>query len=243
MGNHAPFHFAAAGLLKAVEGARAWAAAIGGMTNVDYAQDLTGSADKLTYMTPVFNGVQAGVSYTFDTAPNSGYAPSFGVRQDDQDAFGEAYEAAIRYEGNFNAVRLTLGAGYTHIEREASSATMEDRQAWNVGANVGFGPVNVGLAYKADDNGTKGSNDTTTWVLGVDYTTGPWVLGASYYDREDEQGTGAADVDTKRYSAGVTYSYGPGMSFRGSVHHIEHSMSGIGDFDATSVLLGTQINF
>ncbi len=90
MGNHAPFHFAAAGLLKAVEGAHAWAAAIGGMTNVDYAQDLTGSADKLTYMTPVFNGVQAGVSYTFDTAPNSGYAPSFGVRQDDQDAFGEA---------------------------------------------------------------------------------------------------------------------------------------------------------
>ena len=31
MGNHAPFHFAAAGLLKAVEGAHAWVAAIGGM--------------------------------------------------------------------------------------------------------------------------------------------------------------------------------------------------------------------
>ena len=223
-----------------------WAALAGGATNFDYAQDVTGYADKLTYITPVFNGFQAAVSYSFDLAAgvnNNGYANSFGVRWENQTGFGDAYEAAVRYEGNFNAVRLTLGAGYTHAEREAPAVGEDDRQAWNVGANLGFGPFNVGLTYKDDDNGLKGSNDTKIWVLGADYTTGPWVLGASYYDREDEQGTGVADVDTKRYSAGVTYTYGPGMTFRGSVHHIEHSTSGVGDFDATSVLLGTQINF
>lgn len=224
----------------------AWQGVITGMTNVDYAQDVTGYADKLTYITPVFNGFQAALSYTFDMDSQNtgtGYAPSFGVRTDDAAGFGDAYEAAVRYEGNFNAVRLTLGAGYTHAEYETSSVTNEDRQAWNVGANLGFGPFNVGLTYKDDDNGLKGSNDTKIWVLGADYTTGPWVLGASYYDREDEQGTGVSDIDTQRYSAGVTYTYGPGMTFRGSVHHIEHSTSGVGDFDATSVLLGTQINF
>lgn len=216
--------------------------ALNGLTNIDYAQDVTGYADKLTYITPVFNGFQAAASYTFDVG--GGYANSFGVRTDDVGGeYGDAYEAAVRYEGNFNAVRLTLGAGYTHVEREAVAVVGEDdRQAWNLGANLGFGPFNVGLTYKDDDNGQKGSNDTKIWVLGADYTTGPWVLGASYYDREDEQGAGAADLDTQRYSAGVTYTYGPGMTFRGSVHHIEHEV-GAADADATSVLLGTQINF
>lgn len=220
--------------------------------NVDYAQDVTGYADKLTYITPVFNGFQAALSYAFDVEDNGGYAESFGVRTDDVGGvWGDAYEAAVRYEGNFNAVRLTLGAGYTHVELESAGVVPvvpggidgSDRKAWNIGGNVGFGPFNVGLIYKDDNNGLKGSYDTKTWVLGADYTTGPWVLGASYYDREDELGAGAADLDTKRYSAGVTYTYGPGMTFRGSVHHIEHDVSGVGDIDATSVLLGTQINF
>ena len=56
------------------------------------------------------------------------------------------------------------------------------------------------------------------------------------------------DLETERYTGGVVYNYGPGMSFRGSVSYIEHEAAGIGgagvnDVDATSFVLGTQINF
>lgn len=226
---------------------------------LDYDQAQTGFADKLTYVTPVFNGFQAAASYTPDT---SGYAGSFGVDEDgniaNTSAYGDAYEAAVRYEGQFNAVRVALGGGWTHVNLEekepsvptAATNASDDRDAFNVGGNLGFGPFNVGAVYTQDDRGDIASgagvtysqdSDNRVWVIGADYTTGPWVLGASYYDGELEQGAGA-DLETNRYSGGVTYTYGPGMTFRGSVHHLEHEV-GTADFDSTSVLLGTQINF
>lgn len=212
---------------------------------LDYASDASGYADKITYITPVFSGFQAGASYTPDVGgdSNNGFADSFGVRLDN-DGLGEAYEAAVRYEGQFNAVRVALGAGYTHVENDEAGAGEDDRKNWNVGANLGFGPFNVGAAYVTDNNATD-SNDSDTWVVGADYTTGPFVLGVSYLNRDDDVsgllGT-TGDLESERYSGGVTYTYGPGMSFRGSVHHVEHEYAG-DDVDATSVLLGTQIGF
>lgn len=220
----------------------------GGFGQLDYAQDVSGYADKLTYISPVFNGFQAGFSF----APQATYADDLvdGVRtSDDEDDLENIWEAAARYEGQFNAVRVALGAGYSHagIEDDATVPdNTDDQNSWNLGANFGFGPFNVGGAYVTDNNGTAGSFDTDTWVLGVDYTTGPFVIGASYLDRQDENGgAGGDDVDTQRYSGGVTYTYGPGMTFRGSVHHVSHDLNTAGqsDPDATSLLLGTQIGF
>jgi outer membrane protein OmpU len=221
-------------------------------------------ADKITYITPVFSGFQAAVSYTPDVGSaiagsGNGYAGSIGNRLDNQaGAFGNAYEGAVRYEGQFNAARITLGGGYVFTELEANpapataTAFTDDVQAWNLGANVGFGPFNVGAAYLNSNNGnyrqgvagTRNNSDSDTWVVGADYTTGPFVLGASYYDQSQERGA-LGDLDTKRYAGGVTYTYGPGMSFRGSVAHVQNDLNtaGVADFDATTVLLGTQINF
>ena len=205
---------------------------------LDYAADASGYADKITYITPVFSGFQAGVSYTPEvssTTDVNGYAGPFGVRDNADAFFGDAYEGALRYEGQFDAARVSLGGGFTFVEAEA--AGLDDREGWNVGANVGFGPFNVGAAYVTDNNATDDA-DSDTWVVGADYTTGPFVIGASYLNRDDD----GADFEADRYSAGVTYTYGPGMSFRGSVHHVQADL-GADDLDGTSVLLGTQVNF
>lgn len=239
----------------------------------DYDHSATGYADKITYITPVFSGFQAAASYTPDArtganptlqsitgtgaAGTTGYAGSFGNGLNNVAGnFGSAYEGAVRYEGQFNAARITLGAGYSNLDLEANSPVAvgvytDDIKTWNVGANVGFGPFNVGGAYLASNNGdfvsgalTNHNSDSKTWVVGADYTTGPFVLGASYYNQNQERGS-LGDLDTERYAGGVTYTYGPGMSFRGSVAHVSNDLNTAGtpDFDATTVLLGTQINF
>lgn len=215
-------------------------------------------SDKITYITPVFSGFQAAGTYT----PDNDYANSFGNRTNNVvNALGASYEAAARYEGQFNAARITLGAGYSNTDVEAKNSgaaivagdRTDDIQTWNVGANVGFGPFNIGGAYLKSNNGDVASSagaagnrnsDSTTWVAGADYTTGPFVLGVSYYDRSQERGI-VRDLDTKRYAGGVTYTYGPGMSFRGSVANTQYdaNTTGVADFDATTVLLGTQITF
>lgn len=224
----------------------------------DYDHSATGYADKITYITPVFSGFQGAASYTPDS---SGYAGSFGnvgyaAAAPAATSYGDAWELAARYEGQFNAARITLGAGYSTVDKERQAAlangiATDDVTTWNVGANVGISAFNVGVAYLKSNNGdvasattTNTNSDATTWVVGADYTTGPFVLGVSYYDQTQELGT-TADFDTQRYAGGVTYAYGPGLSFRGSVSHINHdaNTAATPEFESTNILLGTQISF
>jgi predicted porin len=231
----------------------------------DYDDDISGYSNKATYMTPVFNGFQAGVSYTFE---NDDDARSLeGVHAEDEAGdYGETYEIAARYEGQFNAVGFAVGGGYSHSELEedaviaftdadadgvqdAGEATFgvrDDRKSWNVGLDIDVAAFGIGVAYVEDDLGIDDGGDRDTLVVGVDYTNGPWKLGASYYNQDQELDflTGTSDeLETDRYTGGVVYTYGPGMTFRGSISYTDHESSSLNDVEATSVLLGTQINF
>ena len=239
------------GMRQTVNAVNYTAAGIGapGTFDYDHVTPGAGYADKIAYFTPVFSGFQAGISYAPDLAAG-GFADSFGVRTDDDaGGYGDAFEGALRYETKFNDVAVKLGAGYSHAGLEEDAAGADDRQVYNLGANIGFGAFKVGAAYLHDDNGEETDGDTTIWVLGADYTTGPFVIGASYYDREDETNNATAaafgaETDTDRLSLGVTYKYGPGMTLRGSFHHLEHDAdTGGTDVDADYVMFGTQINF
>ena len=209
---------------------------------VDYDMDPSGKSTKVTYLSPIMNGFQLGLTFS----PDTDAATENGVGVDDtEDTIEETYEAAVRYEGQFNNVGVILGAGYSFGENgaDATPATnSDDRQAWNVGADFDIGPFGIGAAYVEDNGGVEGtgSDDEETYVVGADYTTGPFKLGASYFHQDNSFAVDGLDTD--RYSGGVTYTYGPGMTFRGSVGYIEHDTSA-GDVDGTYVTLGTQINF
>jgi outer membrane protein OmpU len=239
----------------AVTGLPGFTAAVLGAEGLDYDQDISGKSDKISYLTPVLNGFQAGVSFTPDS---DGFADDLeGIGLDDEaDVFGRTYEAALRYEGQFNNVGVILGAGYSNsqLEDEAVDGVggdfTEDRQAWNVGADFDIGPFGLGAAYVSDNQGESDldgvaggdtADEEETWVLGADYTTGPFKLGASYMNKDNTLGLDG--IDTDRYSGGVTYTYGPGMTFRGSVGYVDHEADGGDDEDATYVTVGTQINF
>ena len=224
---------------------------------LDYDQDITGKSDKLTYMTPIFNGFQAGLTYTPDSDGQSDDLEGIGL-DDEVNAFGAAYEAAIRYEGQIDAVGFTIGAGYSHAELEQEDNPIgandftDDRTAWNAGIDLDIGPFGLGFVYAEDDRGEVSDgagntgDDEEIMVVGADYTTGAFKLGATYYNSDNT--FGVTDLETDRYTGGVVYTYGPGMTFRGSVSYVEHELDNIGgtnqdDVDATSVVLGTQIKF
>lgn len=240
---------------------------------LDYGHDVTATSDKFTYLTPVFNGFQAGFSYTPEITGSRGL---LGNRDDDTvGEYGDVWEVSARYEGQFGELGVAFGAGYSHasLERDVDTlaggagsdaiffrdvngnggafqagidqvvATLDDQETWNVGLDLNWGPFGLGAVYLEDDNGVSGDwLETETWVIGADYTTGPFKIGASYYNSDIRDD--AVEVD--RYTGGVTYTYGPGMTFRGSVSFVELDESlGItsDDVDATTVLLGTQIDF
>jgi predicted porin len=200
----------------------------------DYDQDITGKAEKITYLSPNFAGFQFGASYTHDLGDTGSVDPvANGFNAQDDSLYDEAYEVAARYEGVFNGLGFAAGAGYTRAE-EGTAA--DEYDAFNVGLDVDAGPFGIGAVY-LDEEAT---DDVKTYVVGADYTTGPFKFGASYYNQDDE--TVAGDLETDRYTGGVIYTAGPGLSFRGSISHIDHDLAA-DDFDATSVMGGVQINF
>lgn len=206
------------------DGVRQFVNPFGDIDSVDYAQDISGKNDKITYLTPVFSGFQAGVSWT----PKSGDSrDTKGVSSDNGQQ--DTVEGAVRYEGKFDSVDVNAGAGYTNFEGD---------DAWNVGLDLGVGAWGLGAAYVTKD--VADTNDAIdTYVVGADYTTGPFTLGASYLNKDDNN----TDKQTDRYTGGVVYSYGPGMTFRGSVSYVDVNAPGsANDVNGTAVLLGTQIN-
>ncbi|HEY8962970.1 MAG TPA: porin [Alphaproteobacteria bacterium] len=240
------------------------ATSVGG--TIDYAHDDTNYANKITYITPVFNGFQAGVSYT-PTLNGAGTTlngvtvvggdadlggTTAAVFSDDAGDFGNAWEIAARYEGSFDAVDLAIGAGYSTADDEIEAAGDDDLDTWNVGATLGWGAFGLGAAYITTNNGqdpAAADADTNIWVAGVDYTTGPYKLGLSYLTRETDDGVagfGAEDEEIDRWTAGVIYEWGPGMTFRGAVQWQDAENAGgvaAQDNDGTQVTLGTQLNF
>jgi len=202
---------------------------VAGTTDVDgldYDNDLTGTAEKITYLSPNFGGFQVGASYTHaaDEANPSDTPITDGLTVDGN----EGYEVSARYEGVMDGFGYALGAGYTTVE-----ATGDDAEEWNVGLDVDAGPFGVGVVYTEAEQGTTES-DTT--VVGVDYTTGPFKFGASYLTLDTDTATG---IEADRYTAGVIYTAGAGLSFRGSVSQLDVEDNA----DTTSVLGGVQINF
>lgn len=199
----------------------------------DYDNDLTGKAEKITYLTPNYNGLQLGASYTHDVNDTNSVANNLTGFNSDAGA-DDAMEVAARYEGVFSNFGYALGAGYTDLSN--------DSDEWNVGLDVDTGPFGIGAIYTEFDNGA--GSDSETIVVGADYTSGPFKFGASYFTEEDETNVGGtATLDTDRYTGGVIYTAGPGLTFRGSVSYIDHEVAGGADVDATSVLGGVQINF
>lgn len=238
-----PINFTAAGVTATGVDARL----SGDEGGLDYDNDLSQEdVNKITYLSPVFSGFQVGISYTPDLEGTND--DDFGGNELDNqdDVYGEVIDLAARWEGDFDGVGVTLGAGYATATEENDTDNTDDRTQWNIGANVNTAGFTVGAVYTEDDYGDSaaaGIADEETYVLGASYETGAFKLGASYLETENVNAQ--EDVDATRYAGGVTYTYGPGLSFRGSLGFVDiENGGGAGvDVDGTYLMLGTQVNF
>lgn len=206
---------------------------------LDYDNDIANDDEKITYLTPVFSGFQAGLTYTPEL--NKSESTAIVAQDDEAGQYGDSFEVAFRWEGQMDELGVVVGAGFASAELEAASGTADDREAWNAGVDFDWGPFGLGVAYLHDDQGGD-DTDNETLVVGLDYVTGPFKLGASYMDKTIEtSATNENDID--RYTGGVVYTYGPGMTFRGSVSYIEAEDDANNEVESTNLLLGTQIKF
>lgn len=202
------------------------------LSGLDYANDATGTSEKVTYLSPNWAGFQFGLSYTPSTDGNLGDVTEglAGFAGDDDNDF---YEGAARYEGTFNNIGFALGAGY------GQSEDSDDFQNWNVGADFDIGAFGIGAAYTEVESDLAGIDlEADTVVVGADYTTGPFQFGVSYLNQDVD-----SVAETDRYAGGVVYTLTQGLTLRGSVQFVDVDVAGGDDFDGVAALGGIQFNF
>ncbi len=193
-------------------------------------------SDKITYLTPKFNGFQAGVTYA-PTVVHKTTTDRFGMPAKASYDHKDLMEVGARYDGEFSGVGVHAGAGYNRAD--AANAANEDFDAWNAGLKFTVDAFGFGAAYLDEDAGV--AYDARTWVAGVDYTYGAYTFGGSYFNTKNK----SVDADLDRWTVGAGYTFGPGMKFNGTVGYYNgDNVLGAGlDNDATVVTIGTDIQF
>jgi outer membrane protein OmpU len=219
--------------------------AFGASTNGDlgYAQDDFRQTTRITYLTPKFNGFQAGASY----APTQGISSATSATSQSNLAatpglattFKNLWEAGARWDGEFQGVAGSLGAGYSGSSLgDALVAPTTDAleltngiKSWNVGGNLSTAGFSLGAIYKESKVNEEGlTNSATTpaavasgtvtdktYDVGLGYDNGPYHAGASYlHDRTNDPFLGP--VATGDWDAGdkvtvTRYTLGGGYTF------------------------------
>ena len=232
---------------------------------LDYDNAFFRDTDRLTYLTPKWNGFQAGVSYAPEAGQGAVDDAFLGASLEDTTTnFEDLWEVAARWDGEFEGFGISAGVGYANASATeeavagANNFASDDYSAWDAGLNVSFNDFSVGIAYLNEETGvddTAGAgNDSEieTWVVGAAWDNGPYHLGATWYNTEIGNNafglglTGTDNVDIERWTVGGGYTYGPGMTFRGSVAFGDvEAASGAAadDTDFLQVGIGTDVNF
>jgi outer membrane protein OmpU len=191
-------------------------------------------ADKITFITPILNGLQGAASFSpeYDQKTTADYENGMPANTTPGD-LENLVEGALRYDGEFSGVGVSVGGGYLTASDEG--VTSEDFTEWNAGLNLSFKGFSVGTAYINDE--TDGVSEIDTYVVGLGYETGAYNFGATYFNSQEDLSGDELD----RYAVGAGYTFGPGFKFNGSV--ALYDSEGTVDNDATIVAVGTDIEF
>lgn len=227
--------------------------------------------DRISYLTPKWNGFQAGISYAPEARQNAVDNAFGGMELDDSSVdFENLWEVAARWDGEFEGFGISAGLGFSTAEAENSAAPgasnfgSDDISAWDAGLTVSWNDISVGIAYLAyTDTGATpivggADAETETWTVGAAWDNGPYHVGASWYNQTIDgnafglssthgmaSGAAGAELDIERITIGGGYTYGPGMTFRGAVAFgdVERNFGPAGDVSFTQVTVGTDVNF
>jgi predicted porin len=228
------------------------------------------SSAKIVYFSPQLAGFDFGLSYAPNnqayTDSNCAYASSSCVNLSSSAAAGNvdgtryvnAYVAALRYQGTFGPVGLLayggyMGSGSVSYQGPATVGGVKVPTYNGLGFGMGgaaitIGPVQFGGNVQAGAyNGAgalqpKGGVHAVAWLGGVQYSSGPFTIGTSYYDF-NSQGAGTLVGISQRnevgYAAGMTYTLAPGLSLYASyVYGTRHQ----GDFNFQTGATGAAYN-
>jgi outer membrane protein OmpU len=203
--------------------------------------ETTYNSNKITYYSPRFAGFQVGASYTPDLLAKGQVAGRVDAGLNDDIAVG------LGWEGQFSGIKTAISA--TGEWASSDTVGVDDIRAWNAGALLGWQGFSVAGSYgRWGDAGlaTGVVDDGRYWTAGVGYDAGAIGLSATWID-STLNFVGGGDNDFRNLVLGADYKLAPGLTPYAEVSFYDYSSPGgtvaTGDFNGTTVILGTQVAF
>jgi predicted porin len=201
-------------------------------------------SNKVVYFSPQFAGFDFGLSWAPNNvngeAPcgNAGSACtslSSSSTLADGARWMDHFEVGARYQGTLGPVAIYAMAAYVgsgHVDYTGAPPAETSGSTWNgkynsisagdVGVAVTIAGFTVGGHYlggtinNVNSTNPNGAPQSQAWMLGVQYATGPFVVGTSYYNYQEQgapQLTGVTQRYTDAFDLGGTWNAAPGLYF------------------------------
>ncbi|MBS0559758.1 MAG: hypothetical protein JSR21_06865 [Proteobacteria bacterium] len=196
-------------------------------------------SSKLVYLSPQLAGFDFGVSWAPNNAAlqdgNCSFASAgcYNLSSSSDFAtqasrFTNMYELAARYQNAFGPVGVYayggyMGSGQVSYTGPITAAT----PGWNP-LSLGTGGIALtiggvtfgGNVQGGQTNGVgalqpKGGVHAIAWIAGVQYSTGPFTIGNSYFQYDSQGSPSLVGVSQRHefgYAAGMTYGIAPGLT-------------------------------
>ncbi len=151
--------------------------------------DCISYANKVTYITPKFNGFQVGVSYTPDISTHGTVSRYRAVPKNDNGNFRDLFDFGVTYEGKFKDVSTKVGLIAQHGKSKSLTVARKDLNAFELGAVVEYKGFSVAGSYsdwfksatpKVQPAGKK--YGAKYWTAGVAYEKQAFKTSLTYFE-------------------------------------------------------------
>lgn len=225
---------------------------------------------KVTYFSPRFAGFQFGASFAPDGAEDIGVVGVDGVANRNTrltgadisgaggvlsvTGFENFYEIGVNYVGEYSGVGIAASGAYVGASakdrQSALTAEFEDLSAYAFGLNLSYAGFTLGGGYVNNgnsgyDSGALFDDDSEGFNFGLQYATGPFVVGANALFAENEGSLGKdGNSELNVYSVGTTFVVAPGFSTFVEASMFEYETDFITENnDGSVVLVGAAMEF
>lgn len=199
-------------------------------------------SNKISYYSPVFSGLQLGVSYSPDEGDSGTVAGSTGKLNGDNE---NVFDLGLSYSGDLGGVGLNTALVGEFGENEV--AGVEDTAAWGFGLALDYMGFSAAASYTdwADSGLATGAlvDDQSAWTLGAAYETGPFGVSVTYLDSEGSNSVTAQEF--QNLVIGADYTLAPGLVpyVEVSFFDTDDNVVGTADNDGSVALVGAELTF
>ncbi len=200
-----------------------------GSTYIENARN--NDANRISYFSPRFGGLQLGVSYARDAGETNGPVNNNNVLTD-------IVDIGANYGGSFGGVDINASARYG----TASAATGTDPEIWGAGLKFGFSGFSIGGSY-AEQDGTANS-DGSAYDVGIGYANGPMSYSLTYFSGKNvDNGNVATDETLDTIVAAAKYKVNSNFAVSAFIANTEFEEEVAGGQQVEGTVLGVAAQF